>query len=121
VTEPATEATVAPVKAKAPPAAPKAKRMDKPDRAGLDDKVAQLQATIDDSQARIAQLKGLIDAKKDSRRHVGGGGAPARAKLGQLRAEFKSVVVRGPRAALVPRDTRTARGYGARETTAAPV
>lgn len=72
------------------------KRTAKPDRVALDEKVGQLQSAIDQSQQRITELKGLIDGKKDSRRHVGGSGAPARAKLGELRAAFKSVVVRSP-------------------------
>lgn len=66
------------------------KRPEKPDRTELDSQVEKLHAQIDQCQARITQIKVLIDQKKDSRKHVGSGGFMARSRLAELRQDYRS-------------------------------
>eukprot|EP00238_Polyblepharides_amylifera_P002549 CAMPEP_0196573916 /NCGR_PEP_ID=MMETSP1081-20130531/3730_1 /TAXON_ID=36882 /ORGANISM="Pyramimonas amylifera, Strain CCMP720" /LENGTH=478 /DNA_ID=CAMNT_0041891771 /DNA_START=260 /DNA_END=1696 /DNA_ORIENTATION=+ len=68
------------------------KRIEKPDRAVLDSQNEKLQAQIALCQARIQEIGGLIENKKNGRKHVSAGGQLARNRLMELRSEFKGAM-----------------------------
>ena len=70
------------------------KRLEKPDRTILDSQVEKLNAQVERCQARILEIKSIIDAKRNNRRGMSAGpGGAARQALTALRAEFKAALV----------------------------
>eukprot|EP00898_Chlorokybus_atmophyticus_P007623 jgi/Chlat1/7862/Chrsp66S07303 len=68
------------------------KRLDKPNRESLDAEITRLEGEISRSQLRINEIKGLIELAKDGRRSAGAGSGQVRARLAELRAEFRARV-----------------------------
>ena len=70
------------------------KRLERPDRTILDSQSEKLMAQVERCQARILEIKSIIDAKKNNRRGMSSGpGGAARQALNGLRAEFKAALV----------------------------
>eukprot|EP00243_Klebsormidium_subtile_P009245 TRINITY_DN4581_c0_g1_i1.p1 TRINITY_DN4581_c0_g1~~TRINITY_DN4581_c0_g1_i1.p1 ORF type:complete len:537 (+),score=266.82 TRINITY_DN4581_c0_g1_i1:151-1761(+) len=68
------------------------KRLDRPNRAALDEEIAKLNQTVDQHQARIQEIKVLIDNKKAGRQGVSGEVAEARNKLNELVNHYKALI-----------------------------
>ncbi|GAQ86004.1 hypothetical protein KFL_002640250 [Klebsormidium nitens] len=68
------------------------KRLDRPNRAALEEEVAKLNQTVDQHQARIQEIKVLIDNKKAGRQGVSGEVAEARNKLNELVNHYKALI-----------------------------
>lgn len=68
------------------------KRLDRPNRAALEEEVAKLNQTVEQHQARIQEIKVLIDNKKAGRQGVSGEVAEARNKLNELVNHYKALI-----------------------------
>jgi len=74
----------------------KAKRPARPDDAERNIQVQKLQEQIDKASARITEIKAILDSRGSSRGVVSPEVQAGRDKIQQLRAEFDTVLVRGP-------------------------
>lgn len=70
----------------------KVKRLEKPDRGILDEQISKLQNQVDTCQARIQEIKVIIENKKEGRKQIGSGGQLARTRMAELRAQFKAAL-----------------------------
>lgn len=71
-------------------------RMPKPDRTQLEGTIAVLQEAADENQARIEELKRVIEAKRDSRKNINAGSQETRARISELNAAFTAHMVSPP-------------------------
>jgi chromosome segregation ATPase len=68
------------------------KRLERPNRAALEEEVAKLNQTVEQHQARLQEIKGLIDNKIAGRQGVSGEVAEARNKLNELVNHYKALI-----------------------------
>lgn len=68
------------------------KRLERPNRAALDEEIGKLNQTVEQHQTRIQEIKVLIDNKKAGRQGVSGEVADARNKLNELVNHFKALI-----------------------------
>lgn len=73
-------------------------RMPKPDRTELEGTIVVLQEAADTNQARIEELKRLIEAKRDNRKSINAGSQETRARISELNAAFTAHMVSHRRA-----------------------
>jgi uncharacterized protein involved in exopolysaccharide biosynthesis len=81
----------------APPPAEKKKgvtRLPKPDKAAHAAALADLEKTIEAKKARVAEIKAILDGRAESRKAGSPEVAAVRAKLGELRDQWKAELVR---------------------------
>ena len=71
-------------------------RLPKPDRTQLEGTIAVLQEAADNNQARIEELKRLIESKRDSRKNINAGTQETRARISELNAAFTAHMVSPP-------------------------